>query len=737
VATATTTANPSTTKSSIPQVGWRVRVFYDKCDDLFGTDRPQAAGWHFGTATNVTDDEHNNSTSTTTTIKSNKYKLAVTFDDYSMEEVEYYEGHPTVQRLMEELGEEVEDDNRVVLVAGTNEVAYETGGFELEVGDLVQGNYQKKGQWFRGRVAAVVSSSTPTSSTGTVPPRRQRSSRTRTSSPETRARQFCDIFYDDGEYESRITFERGGAVRKIQSGRDHPEWLLGLTFAGRTKITSANTTCTAGAGAQDEIRLSNGKTLDDYSSVVAKMVKNVRPDKKLAWPTTTTSTTTPSPGKRKSVPDGTGSSHITKAAPLVGGGPFSAVNTEIVKKQPPSSAPKSSNKANNKEPLWRPRPMGGHVVARHHSSSLAALPQPPQPSSSEETNDAKQLLQKVRPTNARHGSMHATMANTFWKALNSYAPHLGSTTFTLLTTVHHQLPNDPLCKQLVELITHGPKAQQEFFSDHNRMTCAVEYVQLLLSLDDDDSQQLPQKEFSAAYKLAQAAGPVYWKDCLEQLSTCVYCAPKDETRNTVAALKRIGQSLFVNVCAAQLFQDLMQRLLQPFFISNSGQGDMSSSSTADEYRSLPIIRDILKHGTGPAMKLAITTLVGIWFRHGHYLWSEDGVPADASSDLRQLVCGEIRQLVRNLGKLVSYLIWLWSKDQGQPMEDSAFSFRDSIDGHVREYAEQQKENNMPALDAPKMKLNLILSLCPVLAAKLRPRLADLLGVKSKFASIVS
>jgi hypothetical protein len=218
-----------------------------------------------------------------------------------------------------------------------------------------------------------------------------------------------------------------------------------------------------------------------------------------------------------------------------------------------------------------------------------------------------------------------------------------------------------------------------------------------------------------ARNMSEAVGSTYWKDCLESLSTLTYCAEEDESRTSEAAQLRIGQSLHLQACSTEVLESLLQGMRQD----------------GDNYRSLPIFRDMIRDGISPAIKLAINVMVDIWVRHGHYLVFME-IEDDEASEALLLTTAVTERLVQNMGRVVSIMLWLWAKEEDQSVviKSSGFQIRDAVDRHI-----QQAPRPADKKHWQKIKLNMILSLEEDLVPKLRSNLAGLLGVSKMFKTV--
>jgi hypothetical protein len=288
-----------------------------------------------------------------------------------------------------------------------------------------------------------------------------------------------------------------------------------------------------------------------------------------------------------------------------------------------------------------------------------------------------------------------------------------------------------------EVASHS-KDGDDLFPDCNHVAFAQTYVSSLLL------------EKPCMYRdLAQAAGSGHWKKCLEYQSNLIYCADGDETRtSSTAAMRRISQSIHINASGAQLLADLLDGLLQ-------------QPNDSTNVRSLPMVRDIISTGPKQAVKLAITTMVASWMRHGHYL--VDGSPTDVMAgsssstfvapsssqpdDLRLCLVVETRKVLKALGRVTSSLIWLWDMEEedGHIDMEAAYLFRDVVDQHIRHYCDthgiikkatkKNKDENNSHWQRLKFQMIVTIDSKKNRLPELRRSLAKVLGVEQQCSTV--
>jgi hypothetical protein len=166
VATAVTRKPPITpeqSKTPRPVVrGDRIRVFYDRSDDIFGKDREGAQGYWHGTVMAVANGE-----------KNSNCRISLLFDNGDESDFDYPAEDDTIERLI------LCSEGPMQFLKG--EITGMFAGIEnpeaVDVGDLVLCNYLGQEKRYRGRIAAA-------SANGTS----------------------CDVAYDDGDVRNQANY---------------------------------------------------------------------------------------------------------------------------------------------------------------------------------------------------------------------------------------------------------------------------------------------------------------------------------------------------------------------------------------------------------------------------------------------------------------------------------------------------------------------------------------------------
>lgn len=140
---------------------------------------------------------------------------------------------------------------------------------------------------------------------------------------------------------------------------------------------------------------------------------------------------------------------------------------------------------------------------------------------------------------------------------------------------------------------------------------------------------------------------ISWNDFWEQMSSDLYTVKGDDRRMTKHAVERIAATAHAKSITAQVFLRDIQ----------------------DDYPCTPLtwIREIRSNPKGPrdALQSALNTFVSLWTSYGHFYfatgWSIDGT----SPDLRVFVQRNVRQLLKDLGTILSFAGQVYGMEEGQ------------------------------------------------------------------------
>lgn len=551
-----------------------------------------------------------------------RFKIKIKFySDGAAECFEY--PSPTVEKMVESCD-------------GPNQLMGENGDFacdlcpaQLDCGDLVLSNYQHRGPMYRGRVASI-----------------------------SLDRKYCDVIYDDNELEKGIPLGMG-FVWLIEDGRQYRQWLDGL----KVKIplgSSRKAVCTIRVPKEEgslELVHANGRVeKQGYHRVVRELFDEAKTNCKstFVWP------------------------HVTTVDRTIAGTDSDSVKPEKSKSQHPSATARRNTKASAQ--------MTRQVEYRSASDvdRRVCLPQDFTTDPWQSDNDDDESWEEM----SVFKEMSNSARNSFWKALNSSEGHIGGDLFFKASNFHRKIPNDELCKDLVELLWRGPLHRSNQFPDLVRSELASNYFDLL-------------RQKGIAARFAKSLPTSFTQDFLAQIENpaVIYCVAGDESRTTSAALQRVGQTLSVKNSGASMVCYLLQNQLRGYQQFGKKASLLKSSSKLtfkretdaflNQLQSRDLTRSILDGPGGTqSLKLAVRASFSILIHFGHYLSSDFVFPPPSDADTqtrgipgeRAFVATEVRRLLKSMGRIVAYLAWLYSIEQGESIYHARFLIRDVVDG---------------------------------------------------------
>ena len=221
------------------------------------------------------------------------------------------------------------------------------------------------------------------------------------------------------------------------------------------------------------------------------------------------------------------------------------------------------------------------------------------------------------------------------------------------------------------------------------------------------------------------------------MTSPIYCVAGDEHRISAASIERTGQYLDVKLCCSELFISLLSRELKGFVRK---QDELNAESLCSK----PIVKHILDHPrrAKEALEKSLRACTQLWSTYGHFILcdlpdletameAKDG-PSDVSVHfVRSQAC----RLVKVMGKLCSYFAWLYGVDATEDTSSLAYL----INSHVPQELEETTFDPAPFLDASdyskEVRLSFLLNLDKRCVPQLKPALAEMLGVGTKYNAI--
>jgi hypothetical protein len=350
----------------------------------------------------------------------------------------------------------------------------------------------------------------------------------------------------------------------------------------------------------------------------------------------------------------------------------------------PESAPLPRRNANRKKATTKQ--IAASSIKAASSATDAVLPCRPEDFAADhwlsdlDDDDEVTLIQGKEMSNS--------IRSSFWKALNSSEASYGYELLFKLTSFHNRIPNDELCRDIIELLWKGPLHKKASFPDCVRLEMLNSYLKLI-------------KSKGVGSKLTTVLTPTFAQEVLEQVENpaTIYCVEGDESRLTEAALLRVGQTLNVKNSGTSLLCYLLRRQLRGYqrFGPNEDHEINLKEETEDFKQTLlgrDLTRDVLKYGGASALKLTVRAAFSILVHYGHYLssdfefpkakavdpTSEERIPPHASSSDQAFVAAETSRLVKQMGELCSYMAWIYCIEQGVSLYESRYVIRDVVEG---------------------------------------------------------
>ena len=557
----------------------------------------------------------------------------------------------------------------------------------LDVGDLVQCLYQDgaaRGRWFRGRVAFLSEDS-----------------------------KYCDVAYDDGDYECGVPVGEN-KICLVQDGRMFQHWLDGLKVFIPVGPSKRKTEMTIKILLDEDGKIglvhSDGRMVERryYKDVVRELFGAFKGQAQtiLKWPT-------------RILPDPKETTR--EVAPI---------EKTVV------------NKRRKKAPIKKNAVSGECCQAEDFEVDPWLV---------EPLVEDEQEPEKEEDNPVAMKEMTNSLRNSCWKILNSAEGSYGAELLFKITEFHNKMPNDELCQDLIQLLWKGPTHAKGrvHFPDCVRMELANKYLLLLRSKQ------------GMGTKLAKALPQGFWTECLDTIMqpASVYCVEDDESRTTSAALTRVGQTLNVKNSGANLFCYLLQHQLRGYSqLKNDSVSKQQLAGFKSLLKSRALPSNILssKDGISNGLKRAVRAAFSVLIHYGHYLSNDfcfpdppakndaDGslTPPHATVADRSFVATEVRKLVETMGRIVSYMSWLWAVEEEQSIYDAKYLISGTVINQLEDSKfypsvfltgvspkEKEKQMNRHWAD---MKLQFALSLDKRISGLLGQKVADEFRVVTKY-----
>lgn len=342
-------------------------------------------------------------------------------------------------------------------------------------------------------------------------------------------------------------------------------------------------------------------------------------------------------------------------------------------------------------------------------------------------------------------SMHPSLANAFFRALDSSEPHIGERFLSQMATLHNRGPTPKTGQNLLKLLMNGPQSEGTLFPDPNRLDHARNYADLLMSAPTMTSSLIDCFPLSTWGALS---------GCLLQLKDRAYQVEGDEVSINKAALERVQHSLQLAAVSADLFACLFKFELDDFVSADKMVSQKS-------YRDKKLVKALLGNPNGirDSLKMVTKIYATAWIKCGHFI-VPDPITTKTSTRSKQYAAYDAVptyvtencsthaiELMESLGKILSYVAWLYCAEQKVGMDNS--NLATEIKNILISEVDNTTFDPSPFLEAkgsaiknrPKyykqLKLEFVVNLDFTLTEKLQANLAKRLNISDAYALFAS
>mmetsp|Transcript_22623 Transcript_22623/g.34174 ORF Transcript_22623/g.34174 Transcript_22623/m.34174 type:complete len:1098 (-) Transcript_22623:181-3474(-) len=324
--------------------------------------------------------------------------------------------------------------------------------------------------------------------------------------------------------------------------------------------------------------------------------------------------------------------------------------------------------------------------------------------------------------------MHSILSNSLFRALNTSEPLLGADLLMHTALFHDRGMNPNLGQKIRELLVDGPTSEGTNFPDSHRLEATMRYLKILSHTKE------------GCRNLTKFCCPAEWSPFQEMIRAIVepcYAYDDDMSLTNLGALHRMSDSLHLGAVGAQFLAKLFAAELDEYV----DQRKLKKNA----YRELFIAKAMWSNEDGPrqSLKELSKAFVHAWVNFGHYAVCKLPVETDtALSTLRRKCREDSKLLLKDLGAVMSYAIWLYSivEDVRLNNKDLAYIIKDTFQSEsiasqsdLSAYVKSKGDYSSYKIH---LKLELILSLDPKLIADVQTNLAKELGVQREYTLVV-
>jgi hypothetical protein len=716
-------------------IGKRCRVYFELGSDYFGRrDHSAASGWYLGVVAATGNPLRRGPTK-------GEARLLVRLDDateewHAIDEVQVLSAGGTARNRHLLFATVASSDEEPQLVKVAN-----TCPNLLEVGDLVFGQFQCGGSWYRGRVAAVGTSDQGFS--------------------------VCDICYDDGDYEFSVPYgnlyPKRNHVTLVERFLENTSWMIGLQvrIPSRTKkhlkvgvvIAASEDTPVVleYTDPTDKSKTTERRAPRNVLSALFRDCKDRKDRSYYAWPYVAFAADN---DRRATV--GVTKQYLNETTTMA---------LKVVQGRPSKADKENSNGAMSddleksvatRKPLGAKRVMTTIPAHKQLSLDNSDLSDEEMPAASKKRKNVKskavqneKVAAKAKGRRAQqapfqnyspyiravaavggfeyqkpvfypiadHDSINAmpdSLSDALLKALNSPDPQLGEQFLALAAVLHNKLPASHHLKNLMDILLYGPKTHRGVFPDCHRLTMAQEYFQTLV------------ERHGLASSIAASLAKDYWTLVFKQMTGVYYTVQGDETRPSRAALQRIGLTLHARACCMETFEVLLTQQLRGLLAQ-----DKDFEST---FHDIPIIGDVIIRGVKEAVEIAAEAYVHTWMHYGHLSVAEVTGIVDLTSDEGDFAESQANRLLCSMGKTLSYLACLYCHEAYETTDAVALLIGNVAqrDFSKFEFSASTLTETAPDALRNRIMLGFVLRLDNQVVPQIWSKLADQLDIARQF-----
>lgn len=309
----------------------------------------------------------------------------------------------------------------------------------------------------------------------------------------------------------------------------------------------------------------------------------------------------------------------------------------------------------------------------------------------EKESSAVKAVPETRP------EISTTFASSLDRAWKSSECHVAADLMSHALSHHGLAQNQSLRQATNTLLLKGPqvgKSNKVSFPDCQRMDLLNEVVSRV--------------DFS-------------WYDFWEQMSSDLYTVTGDNRRMNKFAIQRIATSAHAKAIAARKFLE---------------EARASYPCAPQSW-----VKEIRSNTKGPrdAFQSAIATVLSLWTSYGHFYFGTKWTIDDVLPDTRVFVQRNIRQLLQDLGKILSYAGQIYGVEEGQKPSSLAHFWSERVQSKMQDFDLPDELRGPQPLDQykDKMLLRMLLDLDRKVIPGVRPLVASQLNIASEYNMIFS